>query len=216
MKKYLGWIVLTLVVVGCLGVLYFFSGNKSNQENIKANVPEVVETDHVRGVIENYKVTLIEYSDFQCPACAAYEPVIEQLLKDFPNELRLVYRHFPLSTLHKNAELAARAAEAVGKQGKYWEMHDKLFETQKDWESNLVGAKEVFVGYAKGLGLNSEAFSTDMDSGEIADRVQNDLNQAKSLGLSGTPSFFVNGKKIDNPRSYDEFNKLIKSEITQN
>ena len=208
MKKYLGWIVLTLVVVGCLGVLYFFSGNKSNQENIKANVPEVVETDHVRGVIENYKVTLIEYSDFQCPACAAYEPVIEQLLKDFPNELRLVYRHFPLS-IHENAESAALAAECSKEQNKFWEYHDKLFQNQQSLD--IASLKK----YATDLKLETKQFNDCLDNKKYQSIVQQDLQDGAAVGVSGTPTFFVNGIPMVGAQPFSSFKQVIDGELNQ-
>lgn len=161
---------------------------------------------------EDAKLVMIEYSDFQCPACGQYYPIIKQLEAAFPNDLRVVYRQFPLRQIHPNAELAARASEAAGTQGKFWEMHDKLFETQKDW-SAATNAQDIFTGYAEQLGLNKEQFVSALTSEGIAKAVLEDESTGRSLGVQGTPTFFLNGKKLNNPRSFDEFKKLLETEL---
>ena len=152
-------------------------------------------------------VVLVEYSDFQCPACKAYYPVVQQLLKEHGDRVHLVYRHFPLPQ-HKNAKPAAYAATSAGAQGKFWEMHDMLFEHQEDWaDSN--NAKTIFLGYAVSLGLNVAAFSAAFDNPNIATHVEEDFQSGIVSQVTGTPTFFLNGKKIESPSSYDEFTKLI-------
>lgn len=163
--------------------------------------------DWVRGS-SSAVLTLVEFSDFQCPACGAYYPLVKQLKTDFPNDLRVVYRHFPLTGLHKNAMTAAKASEAAGKQGKFWEMHDKLFETQKDWAEN-TNAKDVFAGFAAELGLNKDQFLKDIDSPEVQKRVQYGQDTGDALGVNATPTFYLNGNELDPPQSYDDFKKIM-------
>ena len=157
-------------------------------------------------------LTLVEYSDFQCPACGAYYPVLKQLNQELGDKLRIVYRHFPLRQVHKNANLAAQAAEAAGKQEKFWEMHDIIFEHPREWsESN--GAKDIFIKYAKALNLDSGRFANDLDSREVKDAVDDDYQSGLDSRVNSTPTFFLNGKRIENPKGYDEFKKLIEGTL---
>ena len=160
------------------------------------------------------KVYLIEYSDLQCPACRAYWPLIKQVESEFANDIKIIYRHFPLTTIHKNAQLAAQAAEAAGLQGKFWEMHDLLFEKQLDW-SNLSNVSEKFTEYAGQLGLNVEKFKNDLNSDTVKDEVREDVATGNKAQVRGTPSFYLQGKKITNPQSYDELRQLILKQIGQ-
>ena len=149
---------------------------------------------------ENAKVTLVEYSDFQCPACAAFFPYVEGILSAYPDDVRLVYRHFPLTSIHANAEEGAWASEAASKQGKFWEMYTLLFDRQKDW-SNLAAPSEMFMAYADLLGLNKEQFKADYESAETRARVQTDVNSANRAGINSTPTFYLNGVALDNLRN---------------
>ena len=161
---------------------------------------------------ENPKVTIVEYSDFQCPACASMYPIMKELVEEFPNDLQVVYRHFPLHQIHAHAGLAARAAEAAGKQGAFWEMHDVLFNTQRSW-SNAPEPEALFAQYAESLSLDVDQFNADIDSKEVKDKVTKD--EASARGLRGTPTFFVNGKQIQNPGTYAGFKALVEEEIAQ-
>lgn len=152
--------------------------------------------------------TLVEYSDFQCPACKAYEPMIQQLVKENPDKVRLVYRHYPLRSIHPNAQAGAEAAEAANKQGKFWEMHDMLFNTQTDW-SSLRDPRGKFEEYARSLGLNVEQFKTDSKSNEVRDKIDADYLSGTQSGVQGTPTFFLDGKMITSPQSYEEFKALV-------
>lgn len=158
------------------------------------------------------EVTLIEYSDFQCPACKTYYPLIRRLSEELGDELRIVYRHLPLVSIHKNAIESAKAAEAAGRQEKFWEMHDKLFEKQDDW-SDDSNPEDKFESYAVELELDLEKFKSDYESSEVENDVNSDLTAANSLRLNSTPSFILNGRKIENPRGYEDFKKIIEDEI---
>lgn len=198
-----------ILVIALLFAYYFYA---TGGEPV---VREVVisESDHVKGA-QDGKVTLVEFGDFQCPACAAYEPLVRQALVDNAKDLKVVYRHFPLSQIHPHALLAAKASEAAGVQGKFWEMHDMLFDKQKEWSAGL-NARDVIIGYAKDLKLDTAKFSADLNNKSIEEKVLAEFQEGVKLGVSGTPTFFINGKKIENPRNIEEFNKLIKEALAQ-
>jgi protein-disulfide isomerase len=157
-------------------------------------------------------VTLVEYSDFQCPTCGQYYPMLKQLGDEFHDQIRFVYRQFPLTGLHRNAMPAALAAEAAGRQGRFWEMHNLIFEHQKEW-SDRSDARERFIGYAKELGLDITRFEADMDAESTKKAVEADMQSGFLLGVNGTPTFFLNGVKLQNPRSYDAFRNLIQLSV---
>lgn len=152
-------------------------------------------------------VQLIEYSDFQCPACEAYYPVVSQVLASSTVPVTFAYRHFPLSQ-HANAKPSAYASEAAAMQGKFWQMYDLLFQNHAQW-TELPDPTPVFEGYAQRIGLNVAKFKADSASNTVHALVDASLTDANKLGLFQTPTFFVNGKMIQNPQSYAEFNSVL-------
>ncbi|MDO8451700.1 MAG: thioredoxin domain-containing protein [bacterium] len=170
-------------------------------------------TDRVRGDA-GAPVTLIEYLDFQCPACRAYHPIVQQINTDFPTDVRIVTRHFPLSSIHANALPAARATEAAGRQGKFFEMHDLLYLAQERWVGER-DPKPEFIAMAGEIGADKERFVKDMEDAALDDTIQADQKSGVELGVMGTPTFFLNGKKIDNPRTYEDFKALIVAELNK-
>jgi len=158
------------------------------------------------------KAVLVEFSDFQCPACRMYYPFVKKLKNEFSADLTIVYKYFPLKNIHKNAELSARAGEAARLQGKFSEMEEVLFTKQNEWE-NSSQALSLFQAYAMDMGLDVERFTSDIDSSSVEDKISLDYQEGVRLGVSGTPTFFLNGKKITNPRSYDEFKSIIEQSI---
>lgn len=173
----------------------------------------VSDSDHFKGN-QNVKVTLVEYSDFQCPGCAQMYPIIKQMAETFKDDLKVVYRHYPLKQIHKNAELAARASEAAGLQGKFWEMHDMLFNTQQQW-STEGDPETFFVNLATSLGLDIEKFKADLKSDAVKNKVDADYSSGTASGIQGTPTFFLNGERIPNPRTIAEFEGIIKSALNK-
>jgi len=171
------------------------------------NLPIVEEIDHVTGPT-GAPVTLVEYGDFQCPACSAYFPLLEELKEEFAQDLQVVYRHYPLRSIHPQAQLASQASEAAALQGMFWEMHDVLYETQTDW-SNSSQARDIFIEYAVDLGLNEEQFVSDLDSQGVEDRVQRDVTGGNIAGVRGTPTFFINGKHALNPQSFEALYNVV-------
>ncbi|MCA9365192.1 MAG: thioredoxin domain-containing protein [Candidatus Moranbacteria bacterium] len=166
--------------------------------------------DHFYRDVQEGDMTIIEYSDFQCPACASHDRVLRSVLEEYDN-VSLVYRHFPLESIHKYAVLSARASEAAAFQGKFWEMHSELFDNQSTWSSarDEESVTEIFVSYAQKIGLDIDQFREDLSSDMIAARVDRDAKAAGSLRLRGTPTFFVDGKEIANPSSEQEWRDLL-------
>lgn len=154
-------------------------------------------------------VVLVEYSDFQCPACGAYFPVVKGLEEAYGDKLKVVYRNYPLTTLHPNAQLAAQAAEAAGIQGKFFLMHDLLFGNQKTW-STEADPTGTFISYATSIGLDVEKFKTDLTSNAVVNEVRNDVNGGDASKVDSTPTFFLNGVQITkNPQGLEPFKALI-------
>ena len=214
-KKWSTWIILSLLVVaGVWGVFRAVSGPASNLATTSDNDLLVVATDdHVKGDF-NAPVTLIEYADFECEACGAYAPKVKRLVNEYKDKIRVVVRYFPLPS-HKNSMPAALAVEAAANQGKFWEMHDVLFENQKAWGEKKKAEPAIFEVYAKQIGLNEEKFKQDVASPAVKKRIKRDLRSGQRAGVQGTPSFFLNGEKIQNPKSYDEFKKLIDAVLAE-
>jgi protein-disulfide isomerase len=145
-------------------------------------------------------ITLVEYGDYQCPTCGLYHPITQELLQRYPGKLKLEFHHFPLITMHSNAMAAALAAEAAGNQGKFWEMHDMIFERQREWgdlRNPNPNAEAVFLQYALQLGLDSNKFMQDMRSPGIRDRVLADVTKGNAI-VKGTPTFVLDGQLLTN------------------
>lgn len=206
-SKNILWAVATFfaIIVGLWGVWSLMTQPKSTDSQKKVDVA-VSETDHVKGP-DNAPVTIVEYSDLQCPACRAYAPLVKSILEKNPETVKLVYRHFPLE-MHKHALAASYAAEAAGKQGKFFEYHDILFDRQGEWETSKNVSND-FLKYAKELKLNEAQFKKDSSSKEVKDFVEDQRQSGIGLQVNATPTFFINGLKVQNPNSLEEFQKLI-------
>jgi protein-disulfide isomerase len=210
MKKAIIW---TSTIVGVILIVWGLAKLGSHSPGASVLIDQVSEADHVRGN-QDSGVVFVEYGDFQCPACGAYHPIVQQLTEEFGDRVGFVFRHFPLNRIHQNADLAARASEASGKQGKFWEMHDMLFESQSEWSQQRSSeAEETFTRYAQSLGLDLAKFDNDLDIGEVKDKVDGDFNSGTRSGVSGTPTFFLNGERIKNPQSYEEFQSFFNDAI---
>ena len=166
--------------------------------------------DNVKGNMDA-KVTLVEFSDFECPACKAYAPVLTALVDMYPNDLRLVYKYFPLKTIHYRAQASAQAAEAAARQGKFWEMYKLLFDNQGVWSKETGTA--TFEKYAQDIGLDVTKFLEDYNSDSVKEKIDRQLKEGIDLNVNGTPTMYINGVKIKNPGSTEEFMKLIEDEI---
>jgi protein-disulfide isomerase len=164
------------------------------------------ERDHVKGPLDA-PVTLVEYGDFECPHCGKAYPIVKQLQEKMDGELKFVFRHSPISTVHPHAKNAAEATEAAGSQGKFWEMHDQLFEHQDALDD------ESLRRYAMAIGLDVKRFDEEMRSHVYSARVHEDFINGVRSGVNGTPTFFINGLRFNGPPSFEALLEAITKEI---
>jgi len=200
------WSIFAGVVVLLLGALIIYSQSTRTTIDVSAvDANAVIGASSQNGNIADHvfentesKVVLVEYGDFQCPGCGAAHPNMKTLLAEYGDRITFIFRNLPLTSIHPNARVAASAAEAAGLQGKYWEMHDKLFESQDDWTS-LDASKRIpmFSAYAKELGLDVTKFEQDIPSETINQRISFDQALAKKVGATSTPSFFLDGEPLE-------------------
>jgi protein-disulfide isomerase len=218
LKNYGFWGLFAVLLLLCLGVLYYIVRPTSApvseivSKEATASLPPLTAQDYRSGP-EAAEVTLIEYGDFQCPACGHYFTMVNKLKGEYKDSLRFVFRNFPLSQIHKNAQLAAQAAFAAGKQGKFWEMHDLLYTNQTTW-SESDNAETLFTQYAiEQLNLQPVQFTVDMNSSEAAELILQQAQGGQKAGVQGTPTFYLNGKLLINPTTYEDFKGAIEQEL---
>lgn len=203
------WTILGIITVIFVGVL-IFKGNKKNDINSSGGNAA---TNHVIGTTAK-GFTLLEYGDYQCPYCGLFHPTVKQVVEKYKDRVAFQFRNYPLQQ-HQNAFAAARAAEAAGKQGKFWEMHDLLYETQSNWESTS-SAQSKFSEFAKTLGLNTERFKTDYVSSAVNNAINADKHEFDKLKLRiATPTFLLNGKQIQPDNSVESFSKILDEAIAK-
>jgi protein-disulfide isomerase len=214
MKKSLPFIVIAIVLIaGVIAVIVFTrsrggNGNAgafvTNQQTQPASAASSATRQSSPNAATGFTrpnvkvkspVILEEYGDYQCPPCGILFPVLKNIEHEYGDQLRVVFRHFPLMKIHRNAMLAAQAAEAARSQGKFQEMHDRLYGTQNAW-SDLADARPTFIEYARQLGLNVERFSGDMDSPAVQQRITADMQRGSSVGVTGTPTVFIEGQML--------------------
>lgn len=203
-------VAVTLVLL--VGAAFLFS-KPQDTESTEAVTDTVLlqgTKDHKVGS-DSAKVTVVEFADFQCPACGAAHPIVKQISEEYKDRVQFVYRHFPLPG-HRYAMDAAKAAEAAGKQNKYFEMADLLFTNQAEW-SEANNAKEIFEGYAESLQLDMEKFRTDRDANTATSYIQKDQNDGLALGVNSTPTFYIDGEKYTGVIAYDRFKELLDSKL---
>ena len=201
MKRYLPFVIIALVfVVAIVGGTWLLRApqrperpGNSNAQQTAANT-QGADPPRIRGEA-NAPVTIEEFGDFQCPPCAATHPLLKTIEAQYGSRLRVIFRNFPLRNLHPHALNAARAAEAAGLQGKYWEMHDMIYENQATW-TTAERPQDIFTSYARALNLDLDRFSNDVRSGEVMERIRNDFARGESLGVTGTPTLFLNGREL--------------------
>jgi protein-disulfide isomerase len=200
-----GWIIFVAICVVLFGGLVIWSGrDRVDVSGVDTNKIQSAASasgdiaDHVFGD-KNAKVVLVEYGDFQCPGCGSAHPTVKSLSEKYEAQMAFVFRNFPLTSIHPNARAAAAAAEAAGTQGKYWEVHNALYESQNEWSS--ASTKErgaLFAGYAEQAGLKKDAFTATLTdkSALINKKINFDIALGRKLNVSGTPTFYLNGKKL--------------------
>jgi protein-disulfide isomerase len=221
MKRFLPFLIIAVVVVGVAIAAIVLSKPNSSKPESNSNAfftytpPPGAQPAHAIGP-ENAAVTLEEFGDYQCPPCGAMFPEVKKIEGEYGDKIRFVFRQNPLPQIHKFAISAAHAAEAAGLQGRFWAMHDKLYEEQKNW-ANATDPRSLFIEYAKTIGLDVDRFTRDMASEEADNRLVEDHKRAAAVGVTGTPTFFVNGRELKGTASAgvgpDDIRAAIKSAL---
>lgn len=214
-KVLIGIGVLTVAIL--VGAVFFLSKSSppiSNSTPTASMDPKLlIREDSYKIATDSAKVTIVEFGDYQCPACRQAYPTVKRVIKDYSGKINFVFRNFPLPQ-HKNAQISAEAAEAAGVQGKFWQMHDKLYENQDQWAESDQPL-DVFLNYATELSLDVTKFQTDVIDKRYIQKITQDQNDGDGLGINATPTFFINQQKIEGVPSYDDFKNKIDSELAK-
>ncbi len=208
---------LIAIIASVIAILVFIFGaymlTNNSQPATYPKINKISAADHVTWSTAKKNI-LVEYTDFECPACRNFHTLINQMVASgsadikIKNKVTFVMRDFPLYQIHPNSMTAAYAAEAAGKQGKFFEMGNLLFDNQDNW-ANLANPTDYFIGLAKQLNLNIDQFKTDMNSQAVKDKVNADIASGNEAGVDRTPTFFLNGQKLDNIQSFNQFRSLL-------
>jgi protein-disulfide isomerase len=210
--------IMIVVLVVCVAIL--FGGAWLYQKNapgeasniLTTNQEVLVREDSLKIVAPHQKVVVVEFADYQCPACAYVAPKVKELRDTYKDNVTFVYRNFPLKTIHPNSVISAQMARIAGEQGKYWEMHEKLYTSQTEWES-LSDPTNIFISYAEQMGLATSSIKEKLSSGAYVDKINSDLKDGESVGVNSTPTFFV-GNKIIRSADYNALKKAIDDAIS--
>jgi protein-disulfide isomerase len=184
------WIILGVIVVVLFGGAIWYSNANQAQNNEGIEIQP-----HIKGN-EAATIELVEYSDFQCPACATFQPVIAEIMNMYGDQISFEYRHFPLISIHPHALSAAIASEAAAQQDAFFAYHDKLFENQAEWSMSSMPTT-FYIQYAEELGLDVELFRRHINASVLRDKVRSDYSAAVEKGITSTPSFYLNGQKME-------------------
>lgn len=207
------WIIIAVIVVGLIG-FFVITGDKSETGN--GSVAGA--TNHVEGNTAS-KIKLVEYGDYQCPYCQTYYATVKQVVEEYKDQISFQFVNFPLTNIHQNAFAASRAAEAAGKQDKYWEMHDLLYQNNDpNGASGWVASNApttFFDQFAQQIGLNMEQFKTDYASQAVNNAINADLTKGNRLKVEATPSFYLNGKATTIANTPDAFKKVLDEAIAK-
>lgn len=207
-------IILGLVIVGMISLFTFGGNNSSSSDSKFDGDPNQIQLNEAKlQGSASAPVKIIEFADFQCPGCAALFPALQQIKSEFPVDIQFAFRHFPLPpNIHPNAMAAHRAAEAARLQGKFWEMHDLLFQRQQLW-SGSNNATQIFEGYAQEIGVDINQYRTDFISQAVLDSIQSDQEGGSRIGINSTPTLIINGQKIETPDSLDKLRQIVQDAI---
>lgn len=208
-------VIILVFIAGFFGLLL------QNRDGTPTEAGSV--TNHTIGESE-LGINVTEYGDFQCSACFRYHPILQQLKEKYKDQVVFQFRHFPIVSSHPNAMVAHRAAEAASKQGKFWEMHDRLFESAyvftgeqlvpTNWAASNNPSSEIET-YAEELGLDMEQYRADVQASSTGADIQADIQAGNDARVTGTPTFLINGQRIDTPNSFEAFDQLIQDAIAE-
>ncbi|CAN5148422.1 DsbA family protein [soil metagenome] len=207
------WAVVAGIVIVLVGI-FMLTGNKSDSGQSSSNSGAT--TNHVEGK-GSTGVKLVEYGDFQCPYCQTYHATVKQIVAEYDEQITFQFVNFPLTSIHQNAFAASRAAEAAGKQNKYWEMHDALYENNdpngaSGWVAS-TSPTTYFNQFATQIGLNVAQFKKDYASSAVNDSINADMSAGTKLGIEGTPTFYLDGKKVTIANTAADFKKVLDAAI---
>ncbi|HEX9005542.1 MAG TPA: thioredoxin domain-containing protein [Blastocatellia bacterium] len=200
MKRYLPFAIIAFVLAAAIGAGAFMFRSSQPEVSTPSPSPTSTPANPQMAAAPKGVVTIEEFGDYQCPPCGTIHPDIKKVKSEFGDRVRLIFYQFPLTQIHKNALDAAHAAMAARLQGKFWEMHDLLYENQKLWEE-MPDLRPMAAGFAQKLGLDTERFKRDMDSAQVDAAVSADLRRGQSLGVTGTPTLFIDGQLIENEKT---------------
>lgn len=190
-------LVASILILAGGAWLYQNSSNKAAQPDVLTAGQEALIRENsikVKAAGEE-KLVVVEFADYQCPACGYVAPQFKTIMEQYKENVTFVFRDFPLISIHKNATIAAQMARIAGEQGKYWEMHDVLYEKQEEW-SAVADPSDLFVGYASALGLNTSEIKNKLSSGAYKKEIEADSADGTSLGVNSTPTFFIGDQII--------------------
>lgn len=200
-----------LILIGGVFVMSKSAPSTKTPTNQKVDKAILIKKDSYAVGNPKSKVAVVEFADFQCPACASAQPVVKRIIEDYTGKVYFQFRHYPLPQ-HRNAKLSAYVAEAAGAQGKFWEMHDMLYENQDEWgESNKP--MEFFESYATKLKLDIEKLKEQIKKEDISKKIDRDIQDGGVAGVNSTPTFFVNGIQFRGVPQYADLQKLIDQEL---
>lgn len=217
-KKHLPTILIVLGIIVVVGFVVWALAKPDNSSSQTAQTTDQqkqqMQQGHSTGNT-NAKVVVVEFGDYQCPICGQWYPYLKNtLMPQYGDKINFVFKNFPLTQVHKNAQIAAQAAEAAGLQNKFWEMHDALYDHQQDWseQSDPTG---LFIQYAQSIGLNVDQFKSDLNSQKVKDIVNTDAKLATDMKLQGTPTFFVNGQPVTITTGFDDLKHAVDQALGQ-
>ena len=215
------WIIFTAIIIGLFGLLiYRARSDKGSVADVDVFAIQQPSTengeigDHVLYPSDK-AVTLIEYGDFQCPGCQSSKPLVMDMLEEYSGKVQYIFRNYPMS-YHVNAKAASAATEAAGLQERYWDMFNMVFDNSDEWENASASARtDIFLKYAKELGLEVEQFKKDMDGESVKKKISFDTALGRKTNITGTPSFFLNGESIDTNkiRNKEDFREILNTAI---
>jgi protein-disulfide isomerase len=204
MKRTLPFIIILVVLSAAVGSVLYYTRNTlpANSSLTAADTSRLPVLTGVPGADPPHMLgsaaapaRLEEFADFQCPTCGLFHPILQQMRNEFGDKLQITFREFPLYPIHQHSVVAASAAEAAGMQGKFWEMHDLLYERRNDWKDKF-DVRPIFEGYAKQIGLDVDKWKQDSVSEQVAQRITSDGNRGHSMGVKGTPTVFLNDREV--------------------
>ena len=217
------WAVFIVIVVAVIGgMVYMAKQDKLDVSDVDKNkVAGVLAAEDRNGNIEEHvlgkkdaKVVIVEYGDYQCPGCSTAAPKAKAVAEKYKDNVALIFRNFPIATIHPNARAAAAAAEAAGFQGKFWEMHDLIYANQDTWsQASTNDRTEIFLGYARQIGLKEEQFKEGLSDARITKKINFDVAIARTQGVTGTPTFSINGELVESTNDADYLENAVKEAL---